>query len=443
MVQIRDLTSGADDASVSVVAYQRLRADIVFGRVEPGCKLGLEDLRETYGVSISTLRELLSRLCSESLVAAEGQKGFRVAPVSAADFRDIAALRLILEGHALEHSFAAGDLEWEGRVVAAHHKLSVLERQLLAGQRAKADLWKRYDWEFHRALIGACGSTALLETHAAIYDRYLRYQMVAVIFRGEVAAEEHRGLLQCALERDSTGARRILTAHINGCVEHALRTGVLDRFLDRRRGGLPPATSRETTGAAAYRLIRTDILDGTLDPGQKLRLESLRSSYPAGIGTLREILSRLAAERLVVAEGQRGFEVAPLSTSGQGDLAALRRLLECHALEESIAAGGEEWVAQLIAAHDVLARCKGETRAPGMMQWRRQDRQFHQALVAACRSSVLTSVHAAVLDQHLRYEEAPLDVHISRIGDEHRALLEHAVQRNAAAACEVLAAHIQ
>ena len=83
-------------------------------------------------------------------------------------------------------------------------------------------------------------------------------------------------------------------------------------------------------------MIRTDILDGTLDPGQKLRLESLRGSYPAGIGTLREILSRLTAERLVVAEGQKGFEVAPLSNSDREDIAALRRLLECHALEEAI-----------------------------------------------------------------------------------------------------------
>src|SRR4051812_34427344 len=370
MVQIRDVTPGPDDASVGEAAYRRLRADIVLGRVEPGCKLGLEELRETYGASISTLRELLGRLCSESLVTAEGQKGFRVALVSATDFREVAALRFILEGHALEHSFAAGDLEWEGRVVAAHHKLSVLERQLLAGQRGNADSWKRYDWEFHHALISACGSAALLDTHAAIYDRYLRYQMVAVIFRGDVAAEEHRGLLQCALARDSAGARRILAAHIDGCVEHALRTGVLDRFLDRRRGEPPPATFRETTSAATYRLIRTDILDGTLDPGQKLRLESLRGSYPAGIGTLREILSRLTAERLVVAEGQKGFEVAPLSNSDREDIAALRRLLECHALEEAIAAGDEEWAARLVAAHDVLARCDGEMCPPEVMHWR-------------------------------------------------------------------------
>jgi hypothetical protein len=62
----------------------------------------------------------------------------------------------------------------------------------------------------------------LLDTHGAIYDKYLRYQMVAVIFRGEIAADQHQKLLECALSRDSGTAKEILTDHIQGCVEHAL-----------------------------------------------------------------------------------------------------------------------------------------------------------------------------------------------------------------------------
>src|SRR4051794_13880028 len=88
VMTIRDTIPGPDDASVSVATYRRIRADIVFGRAAPGRKLGLEEMRDTYCVSISTLRELLGRLCSENLVVAEGQKGFRVAPISAEDFRE-------------------------------------------------------------------------------------------------------------------------------------------------------------------------------------------------------------------------------------------------------------------------------------------------------------------------------------------------------------------
>jgi DNA-binding GntR family transcriptional regulator len=148
--------------------------------------------------------------------------------VSIEDMREVAAMRLLLETHALTRSFADGDMEWEGRVVAAHHKLSRLEQLLMAGETADTETWKRYDWEFHRALISACGSEALLQTHATIYDKYLRYQMIAVIFRGKVAAQEHRQLLDCALQRDAGKACAILRRHINGCVDYTADGGLLN-----------------------------------------------------------------------------------------------------------------------------------------------------------------------------------------------------------------------
>ena len=217
-----------DDDSVSEKAYRRIRADIIFGRLAPAEKLKLERLREDYGASVSTLRELLNRLASEGLVVAEGQRGFEVAAVSAENLREIAALRLLLESHALAQSFQAGDMDWEGRLVAAHHKLSAIEKRLLSGDKADPETWKRYDWEFHHALISACGSNALLDAHAPVYDKYLRYQMVAGIFRGEIAAREHQTLLECALRRDAASACKVLKVHIEACVDFTLANGAYD-----------------------------------------------------------------------------------------------------------------------------------------------------------------------------------------------------------------------
>jgi DNA-binding GntR family transcriptional regulator len=229
-------------------AYRRLRGDVVLGRLAPGGKLGLDGLRGIYGVAIGTLREALNRLTSEGLVIAEGQRGFRVAPVSIADFREIAQLRLLLETHAMEASFAAGDLDWEGAVVGAHHKLAVLERRLLAGGPADTALWKHLDRGFHEALIAACGSTALLEAHAAVHDRYLRYQMVGVSFRGATAAEQHVALRDCALRRDAVQAAAVLAAHVEGCIEHVALTGSLNAFAPRRRGNAPSGQMRRSHG---------------------------------------------------------------------------------------------------------------------------------------------------------------------------------------------------
>ena len=95
------------------------------------------------------------------------------------------------------------------------------------GDRSQTELWKRYDWEFHQALISACGSSVLMETHAAVFDKYLRYQMIALSFRGDIAAKEHRALLDCALERNASRAQELLELHVRGGVEHALATGTI------------------------------------------------------------------------------------------------------------------------------------------------------------------------------------------------------------------------
>jgi DNA-binding GntR family transcriptional regulator len=213
--------------SIGDRAYDRIRADIVFGRLAPGSRLRLDRLANGYGASVSTLREILSRLSSEGLVLAEGQRGFRVTPVSPSGFQDVAAMRLLLETYALPLSFASGDLEWESRVVSAHYKLAVMERRMAAGQTGETELWKRYDRQFHQSLIEACGSQTLLDLYGGVFDQYLRYQMVAVVFRGKTATEEHKALLDCALERDAKGACEILARHVNGCVTYSLEIGAL------------------------------------------------------------------------------------------------------------------------------------------------------------------------------------------------------------------------
>ncbi len=95
------------------------------------------------------------------------------------------------------------------------------------GDRSCTEDWKRYDWQFHGALIAACGSRMLVDTHAAVFDKYLRYQMIALSYRGDIAAREHALLLDCALRRDAARAAEVLTRHVAGGVEHALATGTI------------------------------------------------------------------------------------------------------------------------------------------------------------------------------------------------------------------------
>ncbi len=208
--------------TVGSSTFERIKRDIIFGTLAPGSKLKLDGLKERYSASVSTLRETLNRLASDGFVAAEEQRGFFVTPVSKGDLREIASLRLLLERHALQQSIANGDTDWEGDVVAAHHKLHRMELQMQSGDETEKETWKRYDWEFHLALIRACNSQNLLSLHSKIYDKYLRYQMLVFTFRGEAAAAEHQGMLDAVLARDPDTAIKFLEDHINNGLNHTL-----------------------------------------------------------------------------------------------------------------------------------------------------------------------------------------------------------------------------
>ncbi len=210
--------------TVGSTTYQRIKCDIIFGALKPGAKLKLDMLRARYDTSSSTLRETLNRLTSEGFVEAPPQRGFLVTPVSAEDLEEIASLRVLLECHALGLSIRNGDTEWEGNLVAAHHKLHLMEQRMLAGDLSQKEMWKRYDWEFHLAMIKACRSKNLLSLHATLYDKYLRYQMLVLTYRGQEAVEEHQAMFDATLARDADRAKACLKQHIERGLEHTLQS---------------------------------------------------------------------------------------------------------------------------------------------------------------------------------------------------------------------------
>jgi len=218
----KENTMSRPTSTVGSSTYERVKRDVIFGTLVPGSKLKLDGLRERYKASVSTLREILNRLASEGFVVAEEQRGFFVKPVSRDDLVEISNLRILLECSALETSIASGDTEWEGNLVAAHHKLNLIEQKMQAGDHSQVELWKRYDWEFHQALISKCNSQNLLSLHGTIFEKYLRYQMLVLTYRGSVASDEHRMMLDAALARDVGAAVSVLENHIRKGLEHTL-----------------------------------------------------------------------------------------------------------------------------------------------------------------------------------------------------------------------------
>lgn len=204
-----------------------------------------------------------------------------------------------------------------------------------------------------------------------------------------------------------------------------------------------PRTLIETT----YRQLRRDVIDGLHPAGKKLRVEHLKFQYQVSAGTLREALALLVSDSLVVSQEQRGFHVAPMSLMDLEDLTRVRVLLECEAVEESMHLGRDSWEADLVSAFHKLSLAEERLRtdAAGTYdEWEERNRQFHEALVGACRSAWLRKFRAQLYQQTERYRRLstvkgppPVEVH-----EEHRNIFNAVMTRDTTKAKALLAAHI-
>ena len=200
--------------TVGSAIYQKIKDDIIYGKLQPSTKLKLDKLSNSYSVSMSTLRECLNRLSSEGFVSAEEQRGFFVTSISLNDFEEITNLRILLECHALKLSLKNGDTEWEGNLVGAYHKLHTKEKEMQNGDVSTKKSLIRYDWGFHQSLILACNSANLISLHSLLYYKFLRYQMLLSSSRGGEAVNEHKKIFDSALERDFPKAEKELKNHV-------------------------------------------------------------------------------------------------------------------------------------------------------------------------------------------------------------------------------------
>lgn len=211
------------------------------------------------------------------------------------------------------------------------------------------------------------------------------------------------------------------------------------------------ATSARTLARRAYHRIRQDIVNGQLKAGSKLKLETLVHQYEVGMSPLREALARLVGDQLVKTEDQRGFWVAPLSLEELDDISRVRKLIETEALNLSIERGDEAWVAGVREAFDALSEVEKGVAEPSppaspmaVDEWEERNGRFHLALISACGSPWLIKLQDQLYHQAERYRRVSLSASRGRrfVHDEHQAIFDAAMERNALRACRLTEDHL-
>ncbi len=223
---------------VTRAVFGRIRSDILAGCYEPGTRLSPRLLAGASGVSISVVREALARLAEQGLVVAEPQLGFSVVNLDMDDVRDLCALRILIEGAALRAAVEHADVEYEARVLAAHHRLSRTPMRAHDDRQQVTEQWASTHAQFHAALISAAPSPRLRELAESLRETaelYRRWSGMASQRDGcrDVAAE-HQALADAVLQGDVGRAVLLLTEHIT------MTTELLAAFIEQHRPDLVP-----------------------------------------------------------------------------------------------------------------------------------------------------------------------------------------------------------
>ncbi|TAK98321.1 MAG: FCD domain-containing protein [Rhodospirillaceae bacterium] len=208
----------------------------------------------------------------------------------------------------------------------------------------------------------------------------------------------------------------------------------------------PPRNGDTRAADVLYRL-RNDIVSCVLKPGDRLRFEALRDIYGVSFSTLREALARLSSERLVVAEGHRGFIVAPITRADLLDLTEARILVERECLARSIQNGDSAWEAEILSSFHRLDRLEMRmTDNFGVSpEWDLRHHEFHDSLVARAGSPILDEIRQSLFERARRYRRlSSITRKTPRAkSNEHRTLMEAVLASDIPRAQNLMEQHIR
>jgi GntR family transcriptional regulator, carbon starvation induced regulator len=196
-------------------SYERIRADITAGVLEPGSKLKVEAMGERYTVGATPLREALRRLSAEGLVLYHDQRGFSVAPLNWAELPILKTSRCDIESLALRQAIEHRTAQWEHQLVVLIHQLGRTPRSLSKRHYQPNPEWEALHSQFHSTLIAPCPSRWIKQICATMSEEAYRFRQIAAgkTFAKRNEHEEHQLIFQAAIDGKADLAVKHLVSH--------------------------------------------------------------------------------------------------------------------------------------------------------------------------------------------------------------------------------------
>jgi GntR family transcriptional regulator, carbon starvation induced regulator len=205
----------ADTKTRGEALYLDVRARLLRGEMAPGQPIRTDELCANYGVSVSLVREVLTRLAAQRLLISEANKGFRVTPISAEHIQDLCVVRTELESLTVRLAIEKGDIEWEASVIAAHHRLANTPRPSIAEDPEGNERWAIAHSEFHSVCADGCGSPRLCAVRQSFFDEAEIFRQYSRLYGGNRDVEaEHAAITDAIVTRNAALADELVRAHV-------------------------------------------------------------------------------------------------------------------------------------------------------------------------------------------------------------------------------------
>jgi DNA-binding GntR family transcriptional regulator len=208
------VTEEASSRSESI--YLDLRRKLIRGYYTPNHRLKLSDLCAESGVSVSVVREALTRLAEQGLIQSQPNKGFFIPIYTAEEINDLAFMRMQIEPLAVRLSIERGAAAWEASVVATHHELRLTPRIPPSVDLVSAEQWSRAHAAFHAACAAACGSPRLIRLRQRLYDEAEAMRQMAGLSGGQSrdVEGEHAAIAKAIVAHNADRAAELIVQHI-------------------------------------------------------------------------------------------------------------------------------------------------------------------------------------------------------------------------------------
>ncbi|PSW15176.1 XRE family transcriptional regulator [Photobacterium sanctipauli] len=193
-------------------------------------------------------------------------------------------------------------------------------------------------------------------------------------------------------------------------------------------------------------MIRQDILNGELSPGQKLVVAELKDRYSVGASPIREALVQLSWRRYVDFAPQKGCWVSPVSVAELEDLFDSCQELSKVLLKRAIEKGDEAWELEILTSFHKLSRINPAESETNFKEWELRHSEFHLALLAGSQSPTMLGLYREVYEQIERYRHIWVSQHRAyeeRYHDngEHEAMMKAVLEKDTERALGLISKH--